>query len=802
MKKINPRVDTFHGINNALNPCSPQYRQGMAFDALNSRIDQSGIWNKAATLIDATLGSVALSYLPVSVNNLPHIKNLIINSLPKIVLNIKYNTCVCVGINKYAYFVADDMGSVRAVYWWDGTTKASAVGYVNNTTAFNYSLAGLARPTSNFSAREKIGTGGGRMVVGDYYYLYTWYDTAKQCESLPSPVIAATKSWPDVPIVLTGFFETQSSAPSAGAPRYNTNTKIRFYRSKVTSSTVFNPPNTFYFVGEMAMPTITFTTKTSDGGYTHSTHRLTGGAGSFNGISVGDFVYLSDSAGSGCPDGYYEVYATDSSTYLEFISTDSRLTADDTSIKCESFSPQSTFIDYMNDSELEDEYEGRGSPPPVGVDYVVSFNNRMYYFVDNIMYWSSAGRPDEVALKYTLNYVISSYYLNMTASVEQVPKLSTGVYAEAKYEIAELNGETIAAAYPYKNRLYLWTFEGSFGYLEGTYSTEGNRFYLLQRGISVVSDKTFAESPYGLFGADREGIWTLQPSGQIYRLSKGVIDIDDSTKTTYAKQSTLNTSFGVWSSKLEEYLWCLVNTGETVVCRQIAYNPVRKVFNGIYAYTSLNGGCSMITSAGMQNYLTNGKTFDISSTQIDGSAVAFASIAGNGSAITITFGTAHSFVVGDIIDVVGTGATTWDVLNVAITSITTYTITYAGTTQGTTRAGTVTKQGLAQTLKFWMGQDSLESVKDSLEIEIVYASITSAKTVTIIVYQNNIASTTGASSDTGIEHTSANLVGIVKVNGSGRMFLVEISIPTDCVAPIVLLNYIANYIDWNEKALR
>jgi len=83
--------------------------------------------------------------------------------------------------------------------------------------------------------------------------------------------------------------------------------------------------------------------------------------------------------------------------------------------------------------------------------------------------------------------------------------------------------------------------------------------------------------------------------------------------------------------------------------------------------------------------------------KVDGSvscaatATTFASIAGTGSAITITFSAAHSYIVGDIIDVVGVN-TAWSVSNVEIISTATLTITYAGTTQGTTCAGTATKQ--------------------------------------------------------------------------------------------------------------
>jgi hypothetical protein len=703
----------------------------MAYNALNSRIDISGLWNKAAALADTVLGSATLSAVPTTGTNV-HFKNATIKDIHHVVSNLKYNTSFAVGTNKYGYLAADDLGAVRAPYWWDGTTKASAAAYVNNTTAFNYALAGLARPSGDCLGFAATGTSNGRMLQGDYYYMYTWYDTVRQVESLPSGVIGVTKDYSVNYIVIGAKSEVQSSAPSVGSPRYNTNTKIRFYRSKRTntSSVDFNPPNRFYFIGEMDYPSTAFATKTTSALYDHAgaaegDRKLYHGTNNtFANIAAGQWVYLSGAAGAGVATGWYYVTGIDATNHKYLLlAASSGLTADDTSIQVEG--PTAGFIDYMHDNELLDEYEGRGTPPPTAIDCIASFNNRMYYFVKNTVYWSSAGRPEEVALKYTLTYTVSSYYLNVTASVENTPLLSTGAYGEAKYEIAELNGETIVAAYVYKNRLYLWTNQGSFGYLENSYAVEGARFTMLRKGISVISDKTLAETPYGLFGADREGVWQLDTAGQIYRLSKNWIDIDTSTKTTYAKQSTLTDSFGVWSARLDEYIWCLVNTGETVVHRQIAYNPVRRVFSGIYAYPDLTGGCEIMTSGGVQNYLTGAKTFNPASVQ-----------------------------------------------------------------------------ALAQTLQFWMGQDSLESIKDSLEIEVIYSGITTAKTVTINVYQNNIASTTGASSLAGITHTSANLVGIVKPSGSGRMFLVEITIPADCTSPIVAINYIANYVEWNEKGLR
>lgn len=951
MKKINPNIDTFHGINNALNPCSPQYRQGMAYDAQNSRINESGIWDKAPSLSSVSLGSASVTGLPVSIdiistdiegcvsyykfeetsgtaisdyyenndgtasneailhesgkidrcincdgqyhivvpdddslsfanntgfsfsvwiyvpetisangwvlykqdeygllvgtsrymqffiggayfttnpttlttgwhhivavrkvntgndtvyiyidgvnaattssgsnpptataNDLyigskagseyypdkidslsiynraleeneilqiyndgdglddqeesicPHYKEATILDSKYIVKYMKYNTTFAVGTNKYAYFACDNMGTSRSVYEWNGTDKASAAAFVDNETSFDYSLAGMGRPTEDLfveeNAYDAASDYGGRQEKGRYYYMFTWYDSERKCESLPSPVKEYdSSSWISTYETCKFPFvsvkpEVQASAPSSGSPRYDTNTKVRIYRTKRTYSDnhIVNPPNDFYFIDEIDYsPVISGLSYDHSGGTVE--RKLSGTTGDFTGVSVGDFIYLYGATSGNVGDKVYQVAAIDetNAAYVQ-LTDDGDLDSDDTSIECSKM----VLADYLNDNELTERYEGRGSPPPSNVDFICPFNNRMYYFIGNTVYWSSAGRPGEVAQEYTLTYKVTSAAATVvTSTAKQKPLLSTGDYGEAKYEIAELAGETIIAAYPWRNRLYIWTQEGTCGYLEGTYTTEGVRFYLLRKGIGVISDKTLAHTPYGLFGADREGIWQMDNNGAIFRISKGWIDINDSSKSTYAKQSTLDHSFGVWSPELEEYIWCVVNAGESTVCRQIAYNPLRRIFSGIYAYPSLFGGCLISTTNGLQNYLTNAKTFDSSS-----------------------------------------------------------------------------NEALEQTLDFWMGQHSLESVKDQIEVEIIYESVTADKDVTCSVYQNNIASTTGATSVTGITHNDDNLVGRIRPVGSGRMFLVRISIPSDCVAPIIAIGYIANHIIWNEKNLR
>ena len=312
---------------------------------------------------------------------------------------------------------------------------------------------------------------------------------------------------------------------------------------------------------------------------------------------------------------------------------------------------------------------------------------------------------------------------SVVSTFPMMPVMAGEVQGEAKYEISELAGQTIIGAYSYNGKLWIWT-NTMVGYLRTTLATEGVKFQLIRKGLGLISNKTLAHTPHGLFGADREGVWLLDNNNALGRLSKGVIDIDDSTKTTYFKQSTLTASFGLWVPALDEYWWCAVNTGESVINRQLAYQPLRRLFGGVYEYSSLTGGCMMITSGGAQSYLTGGKTPSKTSVATD----------------------------------------------------------------------------MQQQLDFWMGQHSLESIKDNLKVEIVYESITASQTVTVAIYQNNIASTTGATSNTGIIHDDDNLVGVAEGHGSGRMFLVRITTTNDATrAPIIAINYTANHILWSEK---
>ncbi len=713
-RRINPIVDTFRGINNALNPTSAQYRQFMAFDAQNSRINDSGIWDKAAALGNVVNGA---SQVDVPEGTGTHFKELFIKGVQTIVGQLTPNSSIDVGPNKYAYFADPDVDS-GLVSWWDGVgevegtdwdkaglgrpdanliasiTGISVAGQtvsvtatntfttgdkitITNTTNFNeanVTVAGgggssfsytsaktFAAPDAETEGMAIRGIGvasnfddleGGRMQRGTYYYMFTYFDTARQVESLPSTVTDwVCSAWPG----------TSNNVDSA------------IYPTIMISHDASHSPS----AGD-AFITATTRVRVYRTKRTYEPDRDINAPNEF--FFIGDLAY--SAAGM-------------------------------------------SLDDLAHDSELVDMYEGRGTPPPTAVDLLVAFENRMYYFVGNVVQWSSSGRPGEVAQEYTLTYETRDPAggASLNSTFPMLPVLAGQTQGEAKYEISEFAGQTIIGAYPYNGKLWVWT-DSMCGYLRPTLATEGIRFHFVRRGLGLISSKTLAHTPYGLFGADREGVWLLDNNNALGRLSKGVIDIDDSAKSTYFKQSTLIASFGVWVPALSEYWWCAVNTGPAYV--QLAYQPLRRIFGGIYDYT-LTGGCAMTTAGGAQSYLTGG-------------------------------------------------------------------VTPSATNVATDRQ---------QLLDFWMGQHSLETIKDNLKVEIVYESITANKEVTVDIYQNQIASTTGAQSDLGAKHSDANLVGPVHGHHSGRMFLIRISTDDNATrCPIIAINYTANHILWSEKHAR
>lgn len=361
-----------------------------------------------------------------------------------------------------------------------------------------------------------------------------------------------------------------------------------------------------------------------------------------------------------------------------------------------SLSSAGAFNDYPQYGLSKIEYEGRGSSIPQDIDYLVAFDNRMLYFKKNDLYWSSSDRPEEVAQEYEL-----TIENNTDTTVDVKPKLSTGVYGEAKKTISELSGQTVKGAIPFNGRLYIFT-NSTTGYLRPSNSLEGYSYVSLYEGVGITSDKTLALSPFGLFGADQNGMWVLQGS-RLRRLSDDRVDIDDSSKSTYISNTDRQDSFGCWIPVLNEYWWGVSGT-------VIAYQADKDTFAGPYNY-AVSGGCSFANDAGAQAYL-GGSTPDPTS-----------------------------------------------------------------------------KSNVSIDLQFWLGQSAPTAVKDTVELETMFAETADC---TLEAIQNNIAS----DSTTG-QKTKAvtDSYATIAPDSSGRMFRLKIT----GTCKLTTLNYRFNSIDWDRR---
>ena len=756
-KPISKNVNMLLGLNNALSPSSPAYKEGLAIVSDNSRIDKEGVWNKGPSLGDAST--------PPTVATLPsgtgsHFQEVTFDngtvSGQRIVDGLADGDTLAIGGNGYGYHQISGVPK----YWTgqDGTGGGTA---------------GLTPPTSPTVTAPTAK--GARQDEGLYYYIFTAYNTARKVESLPSNAIEV---W-----VRKYYNENdvrQNDVPKIKAT--STGNTIRIYRSlridvkKGDTMQVGqeHSPTRFYYVGEVAT-------------------------------------------------------ATD-------------------------------FSDYAHDREIESPenlFTGRGSKPPqTGVDAVASFQNRMFYFKDDEVFWSSAGRPEEVPQSYTLT-ISQTYSLGTwddevlgtgsgSKAILQKPLLDTGLYAEARMRVPELLGKTVVRATEIGDKLWVWTANMT-GYIVSSAKYEGFRFIKVRDGVGLCSPWTLVECPYGIFGADKKGIWRIKENYP-NRISEGIIDIEDSSKSTYIATAQLAESFGVWVDELKEYLWSFNKRYETNGdfdtdsdwTEGSEWNWTDDDFWMSWVEDG-EAGSNKIVSQEID--ITAGKTYRVVYTLVVetafGTAGGMTPILGGTSGTKRTAGGTYTedIVAGSDDSLIaflaadGTGYDEEEPPRCYIDSVEVYesyqiayqadsgvfvgpyNLSMDGGTSFVTSGGyqcyltsaktpvLSTRTGL-QSLKFWLGQESLPSVKDRVKVEIIYSSITADKDVTAQSYQNNIASETGAATVGDWTHDDDNLVGVIQPVSSGRFFEVVLSIPSDCIAPITSLNYIANLVSEFEKANR
>lgn len=284
----------------------------------------------------------------------------------------------------------------------------------------------------------------------------------------------------------------------------------------------------------------------------------------------------------------------------------------------------STFHDYAHDRELSPDriYTGRGTIPPTSVDVMASFQNRMFYFVGNLAYWSSAGRPEECPQEYTLKirhdyshgvWTAGDFNDQLTkgaaayTSLTQRPLLDTGLYAETKMLIGELEGQTVVRAKQRGDRLWVWTARLT-GYIIPTANYEGFRFVKVNDGIGLCSPWALAVTPYGIFGADKKGIWVIEKD---YPKRLELIDTADSGKSTYCNSSYHAASFGFWVDELKEYCWSIQNSA-TPTYTQIVYQADKGIFVGPYNLTIVGGTAYTLGSVSECYLWTGSAAKDIS----------------------------------------------------------------------------------------------------------------------------------------------------------------------------------------------
>ena len=163
MEYINQRINTFLGLNNALNPASAEYREGMAWRSKEAHIDRAGVWDARPALVSAT-GAPGT----VSAGSGDHFKNLALEGTDKIITGLDTTDACDVGTNRIAYI----------------TTGSGNVRYLRASGTSDDVEAPPKGTVSSAPAASDTGVES-RAESGDYYYIFTSYSSTFQHESLP-----------------------------------------------------------------------------------------------------------------------------------------------------------------------------------------------------------------------------------------------------------------------------------------------------------------------------------------------------------------------------------------------------------------------------------------------------------------------------------------------------------------------------------------------------------------------------------------------------------------------------------------
>lgn len=194
------------------------------------------------------------------------------------------------------------------------------------------------------------------------------------------------------------------------------------------------------------------------------------------------------------------------------------------------------------------------------------------YWDPRCLEWSSAGRVEEVARKYTITFPGSE-------SLVQLPELTPGQFGEARTFLADEVAGAITGLAGYGNQTITFTQRQA---IAATGGVEPFAFRILSRDVGLCSHWTLQQcGDYGLMGADAYGPWLYD--GTFKHVGRAMLDLS-STSATGVNSARLSYSFGVWVRELKEFWWFCAPPGGTLRTRAIPYQAERGLFCGPYDF--------------------------------------------------------------------------------------------------------------------------------------------------------------------------------------------------------------------------
>ena len=259
------------------------------------------------------------------------------------------------------------------------------------------------------------------------------------------------------------------------------------------------------------------------------------------------------------------------------------------------------YVDLRSDPEVQRDgrLNCRGGRP-AACRYGVLHRGRAYYAGFNVdtstnlvdrrcIEWSSAGRPEEVARKYSVS--ISSQ------TIKQLPELTPGTFGEAKTWLPDDAGGIVTGMIGFGNEVLVTTDTMITG-LYGTMEPFSQR--VLSREVGCASHRTVQFcGDFGIMGCDAWGPWVYD--GQSFQA------VGQAALALAASESSVNpaeipNSLAVYVPGLKEYWWLTALPGATARRRAIVWQADRQSFTQ-YEFnlgTASIGAAANVVLAGAQ----------------------------------------------------------------------------------------------------------------------------------------------------------------------------------------------------------